>query len=300
MIRSVHLKSMYAEFGGAVAIVGRKELHDLLLKKVGETRVIMHRTIVGIAQRNEKCEVQFDDGSSGMFDVVVGADGVHSKVRDLVFHEHIESYRNWRAWYVWIDNAFAVPGSIVEYIEPRENITVFAAGGKTLATMFAPADHKTWDNQEGRIQRLKDLFKDESHVVPQALENIRDTDVMPTDLADVSMRHTVRGHVALIGDAAHCFGPMAGLGTAMALEDAYTLAAELQCVSSVKSIEDALATYEQHRKKRRHLARRLNKHIRLGALIKSRLWARVVMLVAPIIPERLLTDDYRKLLREEI
>ena len=299
-IRTVGLSSFYSEFGGAVTIIGRKDVHSWVLEKVDPSKIAMKRTVTRIDKDGPRSSVLFDDGSTVTYDVVVGADGVHSKVRSLVFGNDIESFTNWRAWYIWIDNAFDVPASIVEYVEPGENITVFAAEGKTLATMFAPADHHAWDTQEGRIDRLKVLFKDETHIVPAALEKLKDDDAMPTDLADVQLGHTVKGNVALVGDAAHCFGPMAGLGTSMALEDSYTLAAELLKVSGPFTLEDALSAYEIRRKKRRNIARRLNHRIRSGALIKSRLWTRMIMKIAALIPDSIFTSDYRKLLREEI
>ena len=169
-----------------------------------------------------------------------------------------------------------------------------------MALMVAPADHTKWDTQEGRIKRLKELFKNETHIVPAALEELSDEDALPTDIVEVNMRHFVKERVVLIGDAAHCSGPTAGLGTSMALEDAYTLAGELMKVSSDYSLYKALSTYEKSRKKRTTVARRLTRRARIASLVKSPFLMKIIDVLAPFIPERFLANGYRQLLKNEI
>jgi len=299
-IRNFNMSSLYSEFGGSVTIIGRKELHSWLLDKVNQSKNTMNRTVTAIRCSASGCDITFSDGVRKSYDIVVGADGVHSTVRSLVFGKNTEQFTNWRAWYVWIDNAYDTPASIVEYIEPREFITTFSSGGKTLATLIASADHREWDTQQDRIERLKRLFQDETYIVPAALEKLKDDEALPTDLADVNLSHTVSDRVALIGDAAHCLGPMAGLGTSMALEDAYTLAAELMKVSDTHRLLTALSMYEQSRRLRRAIARRLNKRIRMASLVRSPILFKVIMFAARYIPEWVLARDYKKLLRNEI
>ncbi len=301
VLRDYSLASLYSEFGGAITIIGRTELHALISSRVQASRIRMNSTITSLKEGGDKVAATFLDGSTKEYDVVVGADGVHSSIRNLLFQKDVESYTNWRAWYVWINNSFSIPSTAVEYLEANEFIVTFSAGHKTLATMIAPAAHTEWDTKEGRVERLKRTFKDESHIVPSALEAIPDADVLPTDIVNVEMRGFVTNRVALIGDAAHSFGPMAGLGTSMALEDAYVLAAELEKAhQGLQSHADALSAYEARRRPRVHIARSVSDKLWNMELTKSPLFMRLVKFFAPYTPDSLLLRDFRKLLKDEI
>ncbi len=295
-IRRFNLSPFYSEYGGAVTIIGRGDIHAWLRER-SAAPVRMGMELTGLAQDEESVRATFADGTTETYDVVIGADGVRSRTRELVFSSHAETYTNWRAWYVWIETQLNAPDAITEYIEGGECITVFTAGGRTLATMFAPADHNAWDTKEGRVERLKTLFNDETSLVPRIFEHVRDEDVLPTDLADVHLSVSAQGRVALIGDAAYSTGPVAGLGSSMALEDAYVLAAELQKTTDVFA---ALKAYDLARRPRRAIARRLSLFMRSGSFVSSRgIWA-IAKQVVRWIPDRIALRDYRTLLEQEI
>ena len=300
IVREYSLAHLQAAYGGAVTIIGRADIHAWLLEKCDVSKIQMSTSVEKIVAQGNEQKVTFTDGRIGIYDVVVGADGVHSKVRSLIFSDAIESYTNWRAWFMWVENEFDVPATIAEYIEPREFIVTFAGEGKTLATMVTPLEHTVWDTEEGRIKRLEQIFKDETHLVPKAFRSMHDKDALPTDLIDIKMRHWVKGNVVLLGDAAHAFGPMAGLGASMTMEDAYTLAAALSKASEGFPLSHALKTYEQHRKHRTAIARRVTRKIRNIMLIKSPFLRKVVNYLAPYMPEQLITGDYERLLKTEI
>lgn len=301
VLRNYSLASLYAEFGGAVTIIGRSEVHALLKSRVRDANIRMRTTVSALTEDAENIIATFSDGSTKNYDIVVGADGIHSTTRSILFQKDVESYTNWRAWYVWISNVFAVPATAVEYLETGEFIVTFSAGNKTLATMIAPAEHTAWDTQEGRVERLKQVFKDETHIVPTALNDVADADVLPTDLVNVEMCRVVSHRAALIGDAAHSFGPMAGLGTSMALEDAYVLAAELEKAHvGNQTIQSALLSYQSRMRPRVHTARSVSYNLWNMELTKSRLYMQLVKLFAPFTPDSLLSQDFRRLLKDEI
>ncbi len=301
VLRNYSLESLISEFGGAITIIGRSELHELLLSRVGRSQIAMNSTVVSLKEDAEKVVATFSDGTTKEYDVVAGADGVHSSVRKQFFPNDVESYANWRAWYIWINNKFSVPATAVEYLEANEFIVTFSTGDKTLATMIAPAAHTEWDTETGRIERLKRSFKDESHLVPEVLDAVKDSEALPTDIANIEMRRFVTNRVALIGDAAHSFGPMAGLGTSMALEDAYVLAGELEkSHQGLQNMAEALSAYQERRKPRVKIARDASYKLWNLELTKSRLFMRLVKFFAPLTPDSLLSHDFRKLLKDEI
>ena len=300
ILRNYNLHEFYSNFGVALMLLPRAKLHEWLLSLVDTSQIRMGVTIERIEERSDSVTVTFSDGSAGVYTGVIGADGINSRVRELVFDKHIESYTGWRAWYAWIENRFNTPSTIVEYIEPKEFVIVMGCKGKTLAMFVAPADHKIWDKTEGRMEMLKCTFKDECLLVPEILQKLREGEIVPTDLADVRMRTWVSGRVALIGDAAHSFGAMAGFGASMALEDAYVLAGELMKIPRAETVPSALREYERRRKSRVENAQHLGERMRSWALVESPKKRAFINFLMPIIPERYFTADYFSLLREEI
>ena len=300
IVRNIDFTSFYAKYGSAITILSRSDLHAWLREKISQNRIRMGTTVAAIQQKNGKVLVTFTNGKEDAYDIVVGADGVHSAIRRLIFPNDVESYENWRVWYAWIDHAFAVPAAVAEYVAPSEFIIVCSAGNKTTAWFFAPSDHTHIDKPTGRIDRLKKLIKDETALVPQAIDLLRDEDLVPSDIAYVKMKYWVHDRVVLIGDAAHCMGPHAGIGSTMAMEDGYVLAGELMKVSASYPIAMALENYEKKRRVRITLAQNLSNTLKWGTFIRSTYVRRVANHVIPLIPQRFLTRDLEKLLQHEI
>ena len=96
-----------------------------------------------------------------------------------------------------------------------------------MACFVTHVNHSIWDREDGRVERLKELFKEESVIVPNVLNVQKSGEILPTDLSEIKMKRLYKGRVVLLGDAAHGFEPFAGIGSSMALEDSYVLAGEL-------------------------------------------------------------------------
>lgn len=300
LLRNYNLKDFYVNYGTAITMVSRENLREWLLSKIDPSKIKTCVAIEKITQNELSVNVVLSNKETRNYDVVIGADGVHSTVRALEFQKDVERYENWRCWWLWVSNKFNAPATITEYIEPGENILVFSAGARSLAILAAPADHKGWDTPAGRINKLKEIFKDETAVVPEAFNNLKDEDVMPSDLLKAEVKNWVKGRVALLGDAAHSFGPHAGLGASMAMEDAYVLAGELIRVSNQYPLEKALRNYQKMRKHRVAIAKTLNEAMRLWTLIKSPVLRKIVNICVQFVPERFLVGAFNKLLKEEI
>ena len=300
VLRNYDLSSFYVNYGTGVTFIYRADLHDILLSKVQKSRIQMTTTVQYVRQSDHTVHVAFSGGRSAEYDLVVGADGVHSSIREMALAPHAEVYRNWRLWCAWIDNAFDNKATVTEYVEPGEYAFTFSARGKTLLWLSAPRDHSMWDTPQGRVQRLLEIFKAESKLIPGALEKLRDEDILPTDLIEVNVHRWIKGRIVLLGDAAHTYGPYAGVGASMAMEDAYVLAGELMQISDQYTLKQALAMYEKKRKRRVHIAHRLNHKLRTWTLIKSKPLRWLVNLLVPYGPEWYFVSDYAKLMREEI
>ncbi|MBV9159042.1 MAG: FAD-dependent monooxygenase [Candidatus Kaiserbacteria bacterium] len=296
---TIDLEELIVNYGSSVTIIERAALHNLLRSKVDQTRLRMSTTMQSAEQTNDKVAVTFSDGSRQEYDIVVGADGVHSQVRNLAFRDAAEEYENWRIWYTWIDNEFNEPGTVSEYVEPREFTIVCSARNKTTAWFFAPADHRVWDTVEGRAARLRELFKYETKLLP-AVEKLRDEDIMPTDLLRMKLKSWSNGRFVLLGDAAHILGPLAGMGSSMAMEDAYTLAGEIMRISTLYPMDTAFKNYERKRKHRVRYVEKMGREMHFGMLIKSRALRSIMNRLFPLTPRRYLFSNVNELLRNEI
>jgi len=299
LLLNYNLHEFYALYGVAYTHIHRSSLHNWLLDLVGKEKVQLDAHIKSIQQKERNIQVEFQTGEIKVYDLVVGADGIHSEVRSLIFKKEYEVFDNWRVWYAWIDNSYKQNATVTEYIEPGEFIGVFDVLDKTLAVLIAPAKHGVWDDVKGRLIRLKNTFKDESKL-SGFFEGLKEEDIVPTDFSHVKMKTIVKDNVVLLGDAAHGFEPHAGLGASMAMEDAYVLAGELMKISETYSTKEALTTYQKVRKVRVAIARTLTNRMRAWAFIKSKWLRKCINLIIPFIPQTFITNQYNKLLREEI
>lgn len=300
-LRSYNLAHFYAEFGMAYSHIRRADLHHWLLGRAARS-VRMGISLTSLHEHEDAVRVQLSDGTEERFDLVVGADGVHSTVRSCCFQRALEWYTDWRAWYVWVDRSFARPRVVSQYVAPHECIAVFDEGDKALVVLIAKADHAIWDDAQLRVDRLKLLFKEEPALIPQCLSKAVAEEICPTDLIEISLKHWHTPRVVLLGDAAHGFEPFGGLGGSMALEDAYVLAAQLSKMSKGdrKELSLALDRYETIRKRRVQDARKLTRRMQCWATIESPFWREVVNQLAPIVPESWITKGYFAFMRHEM
>lgn len=301
VLREYNLSEFYETYGIAYTHIRRDVLHSWLRELIPPSKIKLGKTFKKIEEKDNQVKVAFNDSSEAQYDLVVGADGIHSPIREMIWGNSFEVYDNWRVWYAWIDSSYKQKSTVTEYIEAGEFVGIFDVGDQTLAVLIAPADHKMWDSDEYRIERIKKIFRDETIIMPELIEKLQDKNILPTDLSTVSLPRWSKGRIVLMGDAAHGFEPHAGLGASMAMEDGYILAGELLKVASDYSITKALSVYEFKRKKRVAIARKLTNRMRGWAFIKSKWLRKVVNTILPSsLPHQFFTKHYHKLLSEEI
>ncbi len=302
LLKKYDLNEFYVDYGTAYTHINRDKIHDWLLTKVGGENVRLGLTVDSVKNREGYVEVKLSNGETRNYDVVVGADGIHSQVRKLAFRKRdFEHYMEWRIWYAWINNKFKEKHSAIQFVEASEFISVFDDKDRTLCVMMTPMSHSLWDDEKGRIERIKNHFKHCSKLIPAIFEDLGDSDVTPTDICTVSMKRWHSGGVVLLGDAAHAIAPFAGLGASMAMEDAYVLAGELaKNESREQTLEEAFSNYFSKRKRRLMEARMITWDMSWWAIVKSKFLRTATNILGPHIPEKLFTRDFHKLLSEEI
>lgn len=224
----------------------RAELIEILRGAVASP-IAFGRSIVGLRQTAESAAVTFNDGTSGEYDAVIGADGLRSETRRLLFGEAPLTYHGVTGWAFWtgIDignetREIYGPGRFMGFYPSRERPCCFAA---------AASPRSVSDDVATRRARLEAAFAGFPEWARAALNSSTDPAIWHDDFLDLRLPRWTSGRVALVGDAAHAILPSAGVGASLAIESADVLADELSRASSAQ-LANALRRYEQRRRTR--------------------------------------------------
>jgi len=229
----------------------RRALHDVLVKGV-ETPVRMGTTVTQLERSAEDVVVTLSDQTTATHRLVIGAEGVGSRLRALVAPVKAR-YLGQMFWRGLVEQPCGIEDITVWIARSRYfGITPVGDGG---ARWFAQLGvEKPLTSEEGTYERLQEAFADFCEPLPEILKLIGAEPQFhcgPAMSVDSPSWHD-RG-VLLVGDAAHALSPVSGQGAAMAFEDAVVLAEELDGAHDLKS---GLAAFERRRRTRIEALRR--------------------------------------------
>ncbi|SKG69961.1 monooxygenase FAD-binding protein [Mycobacteroides abscessus subsp. bolletii] len=182
-------------------------------------------------------EVNFHSGASGRYDVIVGADGLHSGVRRLVFGDAEASSTDFLGAYlsvVSVPREFAYPGPAAGFLDVGRGAMMYTADHLDDARavfMFRPVgEAEAYDYRDIEKQKtmLRSRFTGLHRDVDQWLGQLNDTPAFYFDtISQLRLTSWSRERVTLVGDAGYCPGPAVGGSTSLAVLGAYVLAGEL-------------------------------------------------------------------------
>ncbi len=224
-----------------------KILQDATLDSGADVRTGV--TLTQMIDRADSVEVEFTDGKLGDYDLIVGADGLHSQVRSMVFKDAPEPKFNgqlcWRYNLPRIDGLdriwmFRGPSGSAGFVPIGNDVmymllTEKPPAGSSLRPPregLAAAYRESLAQYGGIVAEYRELVVDDDAVVVRPLENV----LVPSPWC--------RGRVLLIGDAAHAATPHCGQGAAQAIEDAVVLAEEL---ATERTLEQTLEAFTARR-----------------------------------------------------
>ncbi|MCS7480437.1 FAD-dependent monooxygenase [Umezawaea endophytica] len=259
--------------GAVVASLGTQEINEtaedvelpredlmIILRQALPEQVDLRfeESIAALVDHGDRVAVTFASGREASYDVVVGADGVHSAVRRLVFGPEGE-FAEPLGVYVAIGDASGQESPDGTRVTEILNLPGRFAGiaryrDKALAIFEFRSGPIDYDYHDLAAQKrvLAEAFAGiDDWKVPELLETaLCDPELYFDAIALIHMSTWHQGRVVLIGDAAHCATPMAGRGTSLALLGAWTLTEELGRHSD--DVEAAFNAYE--RRQRPHAA----------------------------------------------
>ncbi len=255
LLQAIDLESIRSRYGRTTTSILRADLQAALVAALRPGTLYLGKRCQGIRQDDGGATVAFDDGTEVSAEVVVGADGIRSVVREAVVPAAPLRYAG-QTCYLGVAG-LALPTASLRIVREiwggRERFG-YSAVGPEAVYWFAPQTVPAGGVLPAdSLRTLLDSYRDFPEPVPEIIDRTPADEIVRLDLHDLApIDRWHRGRVVLIGDAAHAMTPNLGQGGAQAIEDAYALA---QALHQSDSPEAAFHRYQQlRRSKARRIA----------------------------------------------
>jgi salicylate hydroxylase len=245
-------------FGTPHLMLHRGDLHSLLAQAVRALEpdaIVLGRRCVAVTSAADQAEVTFADGSTASAPFVIGADGIHSKVRECLFGPSNPVFTNCIAWRGLIPME-RLPAHLARmvgtnWLGPRGNVLHYPVRRGELMNFVSLVERDDWQVESwstvGAKDELRNDFRDWHADVQLMIDEVA-TPYKWAMMVRAPMSAWSKGRATLLGDACHPTLPFLGQGAVMSIEDAYILAACLD--KYFEQPTAALARYEEIRRER--------------------------------------------------
>ncbi len=242
-------------FGAPYYHFHRADLANLLADALPAERVHTAHRLAGLEETADKVVARFDNGATAEADVLVGADGIHSKVHALVFGPEKARFTGCVAWrgLVPADKVRALDIEVASHnwMGPDGHVVHYWVGGGRFMNVVCVTEHGQWAEEgwtvPGKVEEVAARYAGWHPTVRGLIALFPETFVWA--LHDrTELPHWTRGRIALLGDACHPMLPFMAQGAAQSIEDGAALAALLARMPDAP--QEALRRYEEVRKPR--------------------------------------------------
>jgi salicylate hydroxylase len=240
----------------APLIMLRAQLHAILIDEVNRLKpgvIHLNKRCTGFAQEGERVRLDFADGTTATGDAMIGADGLHSKIREIAFGETPGRFTNALAWRGLVPmeklGAHHRASTATTWVGPTAHVTVYPARWQKtdLMTFSGQVERSDWRleswSEKGSVEECVNDFKGWHPDVVEIIEHTESLHKWALFVRDPLPKWSV-GRVTLLGDACHSMVPYLGQGVNMAIEDACIIA---RCIEKYPDPVDALQKYEKVR-----------------------------------------------------
>jgi len=229
----------------------RGDLLQLLYAKTkASVRYIWGDSIQTLNQDDRGVHVAFASGRTAHFDLIVGADGVHSNIRRQVWGDQPTASQHLGYYVVLctIPNYLGLKDQELLYRTPGKLAGLYTTHrpdeAKAIFYFTSPKLHYNFRDIDAQKRLLAEQFAGQGWEVPRLLQEVQGaSDFYFDGITQITLDAWSSGRVALLGDAAYCASPLSGQGTSLALVGAYVLAGELRAAHGDHT--QAFAAYEQ-------------------------------------------------------
>lgn len=269
----------YGEIYGAVMMsMHRGDMLDILVDAVAPGSVIFGKRAIGLEVAPAGAtRIRFEDGTSYEADAVIGADGVNSKIRELLLGVEAPTYTGFVAYRSIFPadrlGDFRPLGDHTKWWttetyprgEDRHFITYYLTNKRDEINLVTGSPAPDWDpavtNVPVDVKEVSECYEGFHEEVQKIIKALPHVTKWPL-LERKPLTMWGRDNIALLGDACHPMKPHMGQGAGMAIEDGAVLARSLVAESNVR---DALRLYENNRKDR---TAKVQEHSRINTWLK--------------------------------
>ena len=245
-------------FGAPYLCMHRADLHEALASVVPSDIIHLNKELTGLDQKGGRVSLRFADGSKAEVDAVIGADGVHSLVREIVVGPDKPIHRGriaYRAVFPAELLGRDIGNSRTKWWGPDRHIVIYYITRQKSEIYFVTSvpESADWMTQEswsakGDVRELRAAYEGFHPDVRDVLGATPDCHKWAI-LEREPLQRWSDGHVVLLGDACHPMTPYMAQGAATSIEDAAVLARCIQAVDG-EDLPGAFRRYEAHRKPR--------------------------------------------------
>jgi len=259
-------------YGAPYLLLHRGDLHAALASIVPDDIISRNRKLAGVEQRSDTLRLAFADGSHADADAVIGADGVHSVVRETLFGKQAPHFTGRVAYRTTFPaarlNRLAIDDSakwwgpdrhiVIYYINPRRDEVYFVT-----STPEPEFSVESW-SAKGDLDVLRTAYADFHPIVRGVLDACPDVHKWAIVVREPLPRWS-EGNITLLGDACHPMTPYMAQGAATSIEDAAVLS---RCLDGVDrdGIAAAFRRYEETRKARTARIQAVSRSNNMGSI----------------------------------
>lgn len=248
-IASMQMTTMQ-QYGQPMLNIQWSRLQAILASVLPPEMIHLNHRCIGFDQHENSVETHFEDGKTVQSDLLIGADGINSIVRQMLIGDGSPIYAGRMSWRAVIQYPH-------ELLSPDSATLITAPDGRNIMLIDVGDGYTFWSagallTDDSVCQRATDakdrvleIFAEWTEPVGAILKATPAEDIVERPICDrTPLPRWSSGRVTLLGDAAHPVVPSLGQGANTAFEDAYELA---ECLSGAPSIQAALEAYDRRR-----------------------------------------------------
>ena len=256
-------------YGAPYLLLHRGDLHAAILSAVASELIAFDHKLVGFDRSASAITLRFADGSSAVADAVIGADGVHSKVREMILGPEKPRFTGRVAHRTTLPSALIEGGALdtcTKWWGPDRHLVTYPVTRNRNETYFVTSvpdphwDVESWSTR-GDMDDVRQAFAGFHPDAQRVLTASREVHKWALFERDPLPRWS-DGPVVLLGDACHPMMPYMAQGGSSALEDAAVLT---RCINDIDDIDEAFRRYE---------ATRLERTARLQLTSRANTWGK--------------------------